>query len=133
MLRDVRLVFERMLLSSEIKYSALFNLDRSLHRAHLETLMGEAPVTLQPERWHLHNLSVDPHFQGKGVGKMLVDEGKERARRDGVCIQLYCGNHNKKWYERRGLKEVDRFPEGEVETELGEIGWVMGWDPETTS
>lgn len=78
-------------------------------------------------------LSVDPRFQGKGIGKMLVNEGKERAGKDRVCVQLYCGDHNKRWYERRGLKEVDQLPEGEIETELGEVGWVMQWNPEPKS
>lgn len=95
--------------------------------------MADTSITLKSERWELQTLSVDPRFQGKGIGKMLVEEGKERAGRDGVCVQLICGDHKKKWYERRGFKAVDRFPEGEIERELGRVGWVMGWDPETKS
>lgn len=95
--------------------------------------MGDTSVPLKSERWHLHGLGVDPHFQGKGIGKMLVDEGKERAGRDGVCIQLICGDDIKKWYERRGLVQVVRFPAGKLETELGRVAWLMGWNPETTS
>ena len=126
-------MFERFLLSVEAKYSAIFHLNHSLHTAHLETFMGGSGVNLPSERWHLHNLSVDPRFQGKGVGKMLVDEGKERASREGVCVQLNCGDHNKKWYERRGFTEVAQVADGEMASELGEIGWAMGWEPETIS
>lgn len=110
-----------------------FHLNRSLDFAHLKLIMGERPIALEPERWHLHNLSVDPRFQGQGVGTVLVDEGKERACRDGTCVQLFCGDHNKKWYERRGLKEVGRLPEGEMELEVGELGWAMGWYPDKSS
>ena len=127
------LVFERFLLSLEVKYSTFFGLNRSLNSAHLKLVMGQEPVALESERWHLHNLSVDPRFQGQGVGTMLIDEGKERARRDGTCFQLFCGDHNKNWYERRGLKEVARLPEDEIEVGLGEPGWAMGWYPETPS
>ena len=91
--------------------------------------MRDESMPLATERWQLHTLNVDPRFQGQGVGSLLIDEGKERARKDGVCVQLFCGDHNKTWYERRGLKEVARYPEGEIERGLGEAGWLMGWNP----
>ena len=95
-------------------------------------MMSDNGYEFEQERWQLHLLCVDPHFQGKGVGKMLVDEGKERARKDKSCVRLVCGDHNKKWYERAGLKEVSQFPAGELEVIVGEGAWVMGWDPAVT-
>ena len=109
----------------------VFGLDRSVNFAHLKLFMKDEGMPLAKERWHLDSLSVDPRFQGQGVGSMLVNEGKERARRDGVYVQLYCGDHNKKWYERRGFKEVAQLPEGEIARGLGEVGWLMGWGLET--
>ena len=111
----------------------LFGLNRSVDIAHVELFNADEGMPLETERWHLDSLSVDPRFQGQGVGSMLIEKGKERARKDRVCVQLLCGDHNKNWYERRGLEEVARYPEGEIQTGLGEAGWLMGWTPEMVS
>ncbi|WP_241242717.1 GNAT family N-acetyltransferase [Paenibacillus whitsoniae] len=76
---------------------------------------GELPWTLDGARC-IHRLAVDPAWQGKGLGKKLLQFAEEQARASGGgCIRLdvYSGNPGAaQLYERAGYKQVGaiRFP-----------------------
>ncbi|KAF2261347.1 hypothetical protein CC78DRAFT_357531 [Lojkania enalia] len=57
------------------------------------------------ECWDLHVCGVHPDYQGKGIGKMLVMWGIERADEEGVSASVLCGEKNRGFYAKGGLTE----------------------------
>ncbi|KAL1612385.1 hypothetical protein SLS60_000611 [Paraconiothyrium brasiliense] len=57
------------------------------------------------ECWDLHVCGVHPDFQGKGVGKLLVQWGVEQAKSEGdnVVASVLCGEKNRGFYGKGGL------------------------------
>jgi GNAT superfamily N-acetyltransferase len=53
----------------------------------------------------LYVCGVHPDFQGKGVGKMLVEWGTRRADDEGVSASVLCGEKNRGFYAKAGLNE----------------------------
>jgi GNAT superfamily N-acetyltransferase len=54
-------------------------------------------------------LGVDPAYQGRGVGKMLVRWGMEQARTQGKGLYLSATPAGKPFYSRLGLDDVGGF------------------------
>ncbi|KAF2188385.1 hypothetical protein K469DRAFT_737677 [Zopfia rhizophila CBS 207.26] len=57
------------------------------------------------ECWDLYTCGVHPDFQGKGVGKILVDWGLQIGDNEGVCASVICGEKNRGFYGKSGLVE----------------------------
>lgn len=57
------------------------------------------------ECWDLHVCGVHPDFQGKGVGKLLVRWGVDKAEAEGddVVASVLCGEKNRNFYGKGGL------------------------------
>ena len=60
---------------------------------------------LPQPHWYLWSLTVDPPFQGKGVGEKLTRAGLERVDRDGLPCYLETHlDRNVGYYQRFGFK-----------------------------
>ncbi|KAB5542472.1 acyl-CoA N-acyltransferase [Coniochaeta sp. 2T2.1] len=59
--------------------------------------------------WYLIILAVDPAYQGRGVGKMLVQWGVDQAKAQGKGLFLSATPAGKPFYERIGLEDVGAF------------------------
>lgn len=63
----------------------------------------------------IHEIAVAPEWQGKGVGKALLEEAYALGRAHGRSVAaLWVGEENLKaraWYEKLGFKEVGRWGE----------------------
>lgn len=53
--------------------------------------------------WELHLLGVDPQFQGKGVGRALIEDGLGRAKEDGLPAMVVCAVGLEGIYQRCGF------------------------------
>lgn len=107
------------------------SVDRSAHAERLEAFLstpGSTP-SLPDERWYLDSLFVHPSYQNLGAATKLIDDGKERAKSEGVSVVVSCNDTTKPWYGRRGFHEVPGGKtEGDIEREIGECGWSLLWE-----
>jgi GNAT superfamily N-acetyltransferase len=55
------------------------------------------------ESWYLEALAVRPDFQGKGVGRALVQWGLRRAEDDGVCASVISAFGKDGFYRKSGF------------------------------
>jgi ribosomal protein S18 acetylase RimI-like enzyme len=92
-------------------------------RREFETAV--AGITAPPARWHLKYVGVDPAFQRRGVGGLLVGAGMEMAYEEGVPVMLEASPNGKRLYEKMGFVVVGEM----VLPGAGVAGPVMRWDP----
>ncbi|CAN8096463.1 unnamed protein product [Discula destructiva] len=59
------------------------------------------------ESWYLEFLAVEPHWQGKGVGKKLVQRGLKMAEDEGVCASVISAEGKDGFYRKCGFDVVD--------------------------
>jgi GNAT superfamily N-acetyltransferase len=80
-----------------------------IHLAGFVVLVDQPTVTL------LENVAVHPDWQGRGVGRLLIAIGEERARATGKdAVRLYTNAamlENTSLYAHLGYTEVDRAVE----------------------
>ncbi|KAM0186756.1 hypothetical protein ACHAPQ_009377 [Fusarium lateritium] len=57
------------------------------------------------ESWYLEGLAVRPDFQGRGVGRKLVQWGLEQARSEGVCASVVSALGKDQFYIKCGFDE----------------------------
>jgi len=95
--------------------------------ADYEALIGRAQVVLaeldgapvgvlvlvpRPGHLLLENIAVDPAFQGRGVGRQLMQLAEQRAVQAGLPeVRLYTNQlmtENLAWYPALGYREVSR-------------------------
>lgn len=57
------------------------------------------------ESWYLECLAVHPEFQGRGVGKELVQWGLEKAQAEGVCASVVSTLGKEGFYTKCGFDE----------------------------
>jgi ribosomal protein S18 acetylase RimI-like enzyme len=73
-------------------------------------IVGVALCGHDGRRGHIYHLAVDPAYQGRGVGKRLVDECLERLRRAGIkrVIILVAGDNprGREFWKRTGWEEI---------------------------
>ncbi|KAI1945161.1 hypothetical protein LOZ57_004459 [Ophidiomyces ophidiicola] len=80
------------------------------------------------EMWYIAALAVDPVYQRRGIGKLLVKWGIEQARREKVPIGLEASPKGKGLYEKLGFRTVKV-----TEWMPGMTDPVMVWEPEGLS
>jgi GNAT superfamily N-acetyltransferase len=90
--------------------------------------------TRHPERanrWVAQSLIVDPPYQGKGLGKLLMRPVLERAQEEGICVGLTASTHGEFLYRKLGFTYLGDFS-NRVEDEKGRDagGGIMIWFPE---
>ncbi len=75
-------------------------------------LAGFVVLVDQPTVTLLENVAVDPDWQGRGIGQLLIALGEEHARSTGKhAVQLYTNaamRENRRLYGRLGYAEVGR-------------------------
>lgn len=65
--------------------------------------------------WYLSSIGVDPKFQGKGLGSMLLQDGLQKADQRGVATWLVGVSGSDNFYGRYGFAEVARANVGELD------------------
>ena len=53
--------------------------------------------------WYIESMAVDPQWQGRGVGRMLVQEGMQLAESEGVCASVISAEGKEEFYRRGGF------------------------------
>jgi len=75
-------------------------------------VVGVALCGHDGRRGHIYHLAVDPAYQGRGVGKRLLDECLDGLRRTGmkrVIIMVAADNERgTKFWEYRGWEKIPR-------------------------
>lgn len=82
------------------------------------------------ESWYLETLVIHPDFQGKGVGKMLVQAGLDEIvdRDAGVCGSVISTRGKERFYQKCGFEIEDgHIGKGEGNPMAGVEGGRMFW------
>lgn len=75
------------------------------------------------ESWYLELLAVHPDYQGKGVGRMIVRWGLDRADEEGVCASVISTTGKEPFYQKCGFHLED----GRVGRGAGNpLAWYAG-------
>ena len=58
---------------------------------------------------HVEDVAVHPKHQGRGIGRMLVEELKKKIEQEGGAykIILYCAPHNIEFYKKLGFRVAE--------------------------
>ncbi|KAK3337609.1 acyl-CoA N-acyltransferase [Cercophora scortea] len=87
------------------------NLDKMQHM--FKVFDEEIGKVLGPEghkdMWYLMLLAVDPAYQGRGVGKMLLRWGMDQAAAEGKKTFLLATVEGRPLYEKQGFKVLSEF------------------------
>jgi ribosomal protein S18 acetylase RimI-like enzyme len=117
------------LLSWELWYDGAF-LDRSLDKKRLQLWIDSEPDELFAKLggyWHLGLLATDPKYQRRGIGKKLVEFGREMARKENVPVTLEASVVGRGLYLKIGFKIVNYM---ELSEAAGIAAVQMVWEPE---
>ncbi|WZH50284.1 N-acetyltransferase domain-containing protein [Fusarium acuminatum] len=57
------------------------------------------------ESWYLEGLAVRPDFQGRNVGRKLVQWGLEQAKAEGICASVVSAFGTDEFYKKCGFDE----------------------------
>ena len=79
-------------------------------------------------RWHTLSVAVSPAHQGKGIGKMLINEVIKRAEEEKICVGLEANVDGEPLYKKVGFELLGRFKLVLAEEER-DRGGVMLWRP----
>jgi predicted N-acetyltransferase YhbS len=75
-------------------------------------LLRDSPS--RQKAWHLLTLAIDPAFQNKGLGTMLVQRGLSRVDKQDLTAWLISREGLEGWYGRFGFVEKGRANIGEL-------------------
>jgi GNAT superfamily N-acetyltransferase len=64
---------------------------------------------LRKNRWHVNTLVVDPEYQGRGVGRVLMNDVLERAQRERVPVGLSASPEGEFLYRKLGFGYLGDF------------------------
>jgi GNAT superfamily N-acetyltransferase len=79
------------------------------------------------DRWHVNSLVIDPAWQGKGIGRLLMDVILQRAQKEGVPIGLSASPHGELLYRKLGFECLGDF---HMRVERSQGGGIFIWYPE---
>lgn len=66
----------------------------------------------QGEHAWIHKVAVEPFLHGQGVGRLLVTQGIDEARRVGALrVILECQPHREAFYASCGMDRATTFPD----------------------
>jgi len=77
------------------------------------------------DMWKLQNLCVDPAFQRRGVGGMLIDWGQEQATLEGCPVGLTASMIGQELYRKKGFRAY-----GHISCEGFQDVPMFVWEPE---
>jgi ribosomal protein S18 acetylase RimI-like enzyme len=105
--------------------------DRSLSRTawlqFFNGMAGSPPFEDIKQHWEIDHLSVDPAYQGKGFGTMLVKFVQEFAAEDKLPVVLLASKQGRSLYKKLGFGDV-----GTVDMGPGQLYEAMAWYPPDT-
>jgi ribosomal protein S18 acetylase RimI-like enzyme len=79
----------------------------------------------------VNHLYIDPHFQNKGVGKLLLDEMKQLSS-DNLKLWVFEENKNAiRFYEREGFKLEEKRDKEHTENEENLPDRLYSWTKES--
>ena len=114
----------------EINLSYYLHLDHSMDYGKLDRFTKQienGPLMAYKECWDLEHLSVDNHFQRRGVGQKMVKAAQSLATSDGVPLILLASWKGIGLYKKCGFKHVDDIEFGELRSPVRSP--VMLWNP----
>lgn len=79
---------------------------------HDEEIIGTSWVTNDKRRSYIHHFGISKNYQGRGLGKKLMDRTMEVATLDGYQIKLEVHRENSiaiKLYEKYGFKYLGDY------------------------
>jgi len=128
----------RKLADLESRYRKLFsNVDPTYHQANMDKVLHilseEWDQELLKEVWELNGLYVDRQWQRKGLSRMLVDWGKQRAREEGVPLVVQSSPLGGAAYRKNGFQSIGEMGFSKYFDELeygGELMQAWVWIPE---
>ena len=132
---DVWTSIDRFLCGLEARYTALTGQIGAaadpVHQTEVSALFAANTMFSHlPSHWMLNFLCVNPDFEGRGVGTMLVRYGKKLARESGTPLTLVsaAGRAQGMYTKKEGFKIVGY--DGPLK-DLGELkgGAECVWDP----
>lgn len=118
---SLRGVTERNLAYLRDKYITFFKHDRSLDQWRLSNWLAQQSENFDkiPAMWKLQNLCVDPMFQRRGIGRLLMQWGKKRAQEEGIPVgcsssEMGAGLYLREGFKRWGTMRVEGLGMGDV-------------------
>lgn len=122
-------MIETTLQGVEDGYTTVFGLDGSVDAGNVQLWQRQTAEIFRdvPEMWVLKNLCVEPAFQRRGVGGMMVRWGMEQGVREGMPVGMSSSEIGAGLYERLGFRRwgtlrVEGFPVEDVPLFLWEPG-----------
>jgi ribosomal protein S18 acetylase RimI-like enzyme len=100
---------ERALVKTEMMYDWHLRVDPTVSReaVHLmNSVPGQDWFDKYPEHWYLSRLAVDPAFQRRGIGGMLLDWGLRIAKEENVPVGLTSSPQGVALYRRKGFRDI---------------------------
>jgi ribosomal protein S18 acetylase RimI-like enzyme len=92
--------------------AAVMPSDPCIPDERMAVINAMAPPT--PSSWHIEAMAVLPEYQGRGLGRLLIDIAKSQARTNNFdLLSLHVFESNKgaiRLYEHCGFRAVDRAP-----------------------
>lgn len=81
-------------------------------------------VGARAECWYLEVMAVHPDYQGKGIGRMLVEWGLERASEESIFASVISAKGKEAFYQKCGFNVEDGYVGRGVGNPLA--GWEGG-------
>jgi len=79
-------------------------------------------------RWHVQSLVVGPEWQGKGVGRLLMNEALKKAQAERIIAGLSSSPQGEMLYRKLGFELLGDFSRRVGGDDVG--GGIMMWRPE---
>jgi GNAT superfamily N-acetyltransferase len=105
--------------SAKKMFESWWAVDDELHWKHFPE---------RANRWQIQSFVVTREWQGKGIGKRLIAEVLERAKKEGVVVGVEATAEGEIVYKRVGFELLARFTGVQIAGK--DAGGIMIWKPE---